>query len=134
MARIHQLRVMPDSVARIVINERTGTIVAGGDVTVSDVTISHENIRLSIDTKYWVSQPEFVTLGFNNRGISTEVVPDTEIYVDEEARTAVSLGEGTTVAELINALVEVDASTRDIISIMQAIKRAGALQAEIVVE
>ena len=137
MAAIQQLRITPDAVARIVINERTGTIVAGGDVRISDVTISHENIRLSIDTKYWVSQPDNLLLGGirnDNRNIRTVVVPDTEITVNEEGTSAVQLGDGTTVAELINALIEVDAGTRDIISILQAIKRAGALQAEIVVE
>lgn len=137
MARIQQLRITPDSIARIVINERTGTIVAGGDVRISDVTISHENIRLSIDTKYWVSQPDNLLLGGirnDNQGIRTVVIPDTEITVNEEGTSAVQLGDGTTVAELINALIEVDAGTRDIISILQAIKRAGALQAEVVVE
>jgi len=137
MARIQQLRITPDTIARIVINERTGTIVAGGDVRISDVTISHENIRLSIDTKYWVSQPNNLWLSGidnDNRGISTVVVPDTEITVNEQGASAVTLGSGTTVAELLNALIEVDAGTRDIIAILQAIKRAGALQAEIVVE
>ena len=134
MARIQQMSVAPDSVARIVINERTGTIVAGGNVTIGDVTISHENIRLHIDTRYLVSQPSDIFLGRNNDGVSSVVVPDTIIDVSEEGGSAVQLGRGTTVAELISALVEVEAGTRDIIAILQSIKRAGALQAEIVVE
>ena len=84
-----------------------------------------------------MSQPDNLLLGGirnDNQGIRTVVIPDTEITVNEEGTSAVQLGDGTTVAELINALIEVDAGTRDIISILQAIKRAGALQAEVVVE
>ncbi len=135
LAMIQQLEVQPDVVARVVINERTGTIVAGGNVTVGDVTISHENIRLRIDTQYRVSQPSDIFLGRNNDGVASIVVPDTEIEVIEEATgTAVQLGSGTTVAQLIDALMEVDATTRDIIAILQSIKRAGALQAQLIVE
>ncbi len=140
MARIQQLSVTPDSVARIVINERTGTIVAGGNVTVSSVAISHENIKLEIDTEYQVSQPYtgsiFVGRGsdVDLSGIRTVVVPQTQITVESSGGRAVQLSDGTTVADLINALAEVNVSTRDIIVILQAIKKAGALQAEIVVE
>lgn len=139
MARIQQLAVTPDAVSRIVINERTGTIVAGGNVTVSAVAISHENIKLEIDTQYQVSQPN---IGFfagrgadvDLSGVRTVVVPQTKITVESESGRAVQLSDGTTVADLINSLADVNVSTRDIIVILQSIKRAGALQADIVVE
>ncbi|MEO0575460.1 MAG: flagellar basal body P-ring protein FlgI [Pseudomonadota bacterium] len=134
MSQIQQLSVQPDTVARVVINERTGTVVAGGNVTVGEVTISHENIRVEIDTRYLISQPTDLFLGRGNDGVTSVVVPDTEISVTEEGGGAVQLSRGTSVAELIDALAAVDASTRDVIAILQSIKRAGALQAEIVVE
>ena len=138
MARIQQLAVTPDPVSRIVINERTGTIVAGGNVTVSAVAISHENIKLEIDTQYQVSQPNGVFAGrgadVDLSGIRTVVVPQTRITVESESGRAVELSDGTTVADLINALADVNVSTRDIIVILQSIKKAGALQADIVVE
>lgn len=138
MARIQQLAVTPDPVSRIVINERTGTIVAGGNVTVSAVAISHENIKLEIDTQYQVSQPNGVFAGrgadVDLSGIRTVVVPQTRITVESESGRAVELSDGTTVADLINALADVSVSTRDIIVILQSIKKAGALQADIVVE
>ena len=138
MARIQQLPVTPDAVSRIVINERTGTIVAGGNVTVSAVAISHENIKLEIDTQYLVSQPNGIFAGrgadVDVSGIRTVVVPQTKITVESSGGRAVQLTEGTTVGDLINALADVSVSTRDIIVILQSIKKAGALQADIVVE
>lgn len=138
MARIQQLPVTPDAVARIVINERTGTIVAGGNVTVSSVAISHENIKLEIDTEYQVSQPNGIFVGrgadVDVSGIRTVVVPQTKITVESSGGRAVQLSDGTTVGDLINALADVSVSTRDIIVILQSIKKAGALQADIVVE
>ena len=138
MARIQQLPVTPDAVSRIVINERTGTIVAGGNVTVSAVAISHENIKLEIDTEYQVSQPNGIFVGrgadVDVSGIRTVVVPQTKITVESSGGRAVQLTAGTTVGDLINALADVSVSTRDIIVILQSIKKAGALQADIVVE
>ena len=133
LASIENTRIRPDIPARIVINERTGTVVSGGSVKVESVTISHGNIKLTVATDFVVSQPSFVT-AVRTRGISSIVVPDTEIDVEEDVATAVDLPDNTTIADLVTALRQIKTSTRDIIVILQAIKAAGALHAELVVQ
>lgn len=133
ISEIENLEVQPDMSARVVINERTGTIVAGGNVTVSPVVIAHANIRLTISTDFEVSQPSFVTT-VRSSGISSVVVPDTEIEVDEPLAAAVDLPNDTTIADLVTALRQIKTSTRDVITILQGIKAAGALHAELVIQ
>ena len=118
--------------ARVVINERTGTVVSGGDVRISMVTISHGELKVSIVTDYLVSQPAFVA-GFQP-GVRTVVVPNTRINVNESGATTLSLPGNNTVTDLVMALNQVKTSTRDTISILQAIKAAGALHAELVIQ
>jgi flagellar P-ring protein precursor FlgI len=118
--------------ARVVINERTGTVVSGGDVRISMVTISHGDLKVDIQTDYIVSQPAFIA-GFQP-GVRTAVVPSTRINVTESGATALSLPGNNTVADLVMALNRVKTSTRDTISILQAIKAAGALHAELVIQ
>jgi flagellar P-ring protein precursor FlgI len=132
LTTIEGLKVLPDQRAKIVVNERTGTVVSGGNVTVAPVSITHGDLSVMITTDYLVSQPSFVSR--TGAGVSTQVVPDTNIEVNEEAPLSISLSANTSVAELVAALNKVKASSRDVITILQAIRRAGALHAELVIQ
>ena len=132
ITKLEGMTIHPDSRARIVINERTGTVVSGGDVSISMITVSHGDIKLSIVTDFLVSQPSFVSRPSDN--IQTQVVSDTSIDVSEEIPVNLSLPENTSVADLVTALRKVKTSSRDIITILQAIKRAGALHAELIIQ
>jgi flagellar P-ring protein FlgI len=128
LSRLENLQIQPDTKARIVINERTGTIVIGAQVRVSTVAVAHGNIKLTIKESPYVSQPE----PFSERG-QTVVVPDTEIEFQEDKSGFVVMKEGVSVGDLAGALNAIGVSPRDVIAIFQAIKAAGALQAELVV-
>lgn len=136
IAEIENVPVAPDQSARVVVNERTGTVVAGGDVSIGNVSISQGDLRVIVTTQYDVSQPSFLFLGRNaGNGINTAVVPNTQINVNDDNPSAtVTLPDGTTVAELVGALRRVKLNTRDVISILQAIKSAGALHGELVIQ
>jgi flagellar P-ring protein FlgI len=129
---IENLSVAAVQRARVVINERTGTVVSGGDVRISMVTISHGDLKVSVVTDYLVSQPALV------RGVlpdvRTAIVPSTRINVTESGATTLMLPGNNTVADLVSALSKVKTSTRDTISILQAIKAAGALHAELLIQ
>jgi len=133
---IENLSITPDQVARVVINERTGTVVSGGDVRISDVTISHGEIKVIISTDYQVSQPNLgeVNIGGTAPGVRTVVVPDTDIDVRESVAQAVDLPSGTSISDLVTALRQIKTSTRDVITILQGIKRAGALHAQLIIQ
>jgi flagellar P-ring protein precursor FlgI len=132
LTRVEDVRVQIDYPSRVVVNERTGTVVAGGDVQISPVTITHGNLNVDIRTEFLVSQPSF---NFRSGpGVRSVVVPDTTIDVEEEESIGVELPNGSTVGELIAALNKVKATSRDVITILQAIKRAGALHAELVIQ
>jgi flagellar P-ring protein precursor FlgI len=132
LSRIESVTVMPDRPSRVIVNERTGTVVAGGDIRIAPVTISHGDLNVAISTEFTVSQPFLVA--DTGRDVRTEVVPQTDIRVDEEAPISVSLPRHSTVAELVTALNKVKASSRDIITILQGVKRAGALHAELIIQ
>jgi flagellar P-ring protein precursor FlgI len=132
MAEIEGLPIETDVVARVVINERTGTVVAGGDVRISPVSISHGDLKVSIVTENTVSQPIFVRQA--GPGVRTEVVANTRVDVEEKGETGFVAATSNTVAELVHSLTRIKTSTRDIISILRAIKAAGALHAELVVQ
>jgi len=132
ISTVENVSIIPDIKAKVVVNERTGTIVSGGNVQISAVAISHGNLKLKIETEYLVSQPSFIIRP--NKGVSTEIVPSTSIDVNESENKSVSLIDGTSVTELIDALKAVNLSTRDTIIILQAIKQAGALHAELVIQ
>ncbi|HEF5875120.1 TPA: flagellar basal body P-ring protein FlgI [Burkholderia cenocepacia] len=132
IARVEALTVEPDQRSRVVVNERTGTVVAGGDTRISPVTISHGDIRVSVTTEYSASQPNFVTLG--GRDVRSLVIANSELSVDEAGQAvAVSFPRGT-VGDLVQALAKARVGTRDVIAILQAIKAAGALYAELVIQ
>jgi flagellar P-ring protein precursor FlgI len=127
IARLEPLPIAIDSLARVVINERTGTVVLGGDVRIGPVAVAHGNLSLRISTQYNVSQPEGFSLG------RTAVTPDTQVGADQETRQLVALEAGTTLSDVVRALNTLGVTPRDIIAIMQALKVSGALRAEVVI-
>lgn len=131
LARIENVMVEPDRRARVVINERTGTLVAGGDVRIARVAISQGDLKLTISNDNSVSQPYMV--GHAGAGVRTAIVTNTRVEV-EEPTGAGYVGAGGTVGDLVQALARLKTSTRDIISILRAIKAAGALHAELIVQ
>jgi flagellar P-ring protein precursor FlgI len=133
VARVENTIVQPDQRARVVVNERTGTVVSGGDVRISAVTVAHGNLRVSIVTDYLVSQPNGI---YGNPGtqISTQVVPQTRVDASEDNVNVVSLPPDTRVAELVEALNKIKTNTRDVIAVLQSIKAAGALHAELILQ
>lgn len=128
MARLEVLPVQTDANARVVINERTGTVVVGGAVRIGAAAVAHGNLSVRITTKYEVSQPNPLS-----RTGDTVVVPNEKVDVRESTAKLVALEEGTTLEVVVRALNALGASPRDIIAIMQALKAAGALHAELVV-
>lgn len=132
VAQIENLLVTPGVATRVVINERTGTVVAGGDVVIGAVSVTHGDLRLSVSTDYTASQPGFLVDPSDS--IATAVLPDTEIVVTEENSGAVSFKGGTNVADLVSTLNKIKLGPRDVISVLQGIKRAGALHAELVIQ
>ncbi len=125
IAELERLTVETDRPARVVINERTGTIVMGKEVRVSPVAIMHGNLTVEIQTTYNVSQPGPFSNG------TTEVVPQVAVGVKEEKARNVVLKEGATVEELVRALTAIGSTPRDIIAILQSLSSAGALESEI---
>jgi len=128
MARLGTLTIDTDAAARVVINERTGTVVVGGPVRIGPAAVAHGNLSVRITTKYEVSQPS----PFSKTG-DTKVVPNEQVDVQEKSAQLVTLEEGTTLEAVVRALNALGASPRDIIAIMQALKAAGALRAEIII-
>lgn len=128
MARLEGLSVQMDVNARVVINERTGTVVVGGQVRIGAAAVAHGNLSVRISTKFEVSQPNPLS-----RTGDTTVVPNTQVDVQEKDAKLVALEEGTTLETVVRALNALGATPRDIIAIMQALKVAGALHAELVV-
>ncbi|MGD2175973.1 MAG: flagellar basal body P-ring protein FlgI [Candidatus Brocadiaceae bacterium] len=128
LSQVQMLEVAPDSPAVVVINERTGTVVAGQNVTIATVAVSHGNLTVITQELPQVSQPPALSGG------DTRVVPRTAMrileYPLQEGGLSV-LNKGTTVSEVARALNMLGASPRDIIAIFQAIEEAGALHAEL---
>lgn len=131
LARVENVAVEPDRRARVVINERTGTVVAGGDVRISPIAISHGDLKISVATQTSVSQPAY--LGRTGPGVATAIVSNSQLDVDETAGVGFVKGAGT-VADLVQSLARMKTSTRDVISILRAIKAAGALHGELIVQ
>ncbi len=125
LARVEDVRVQPDRSAMVVINERTGTVVMGAQARISAVAVSHGALSIRIDATTNVSQPApFAEVG------STVVFENNEV-VALEAGSKLSVVQGVTIQELVDALNRIGATPRDLIAILQAIKAAGALQAEL---
>jgi flagellar P-ring protein precursor FlgI len=128
MARLESLPISMDQPGRIVINERTGTVVIGGGVRLGPAAVAHGNLSVKISTRFNVSQPA----PFADRG-QTVTVPEEHVEVAEGDAKLVNLGEGTTLDAVVRALNALGATPRDIIAILQALHSAGALTADIVI-
>lgn len=127
MTDIEQLRVEPDSPAKVIIDERTGVIVIGDEVRISTVAIAQGNLTIKVTETPQVSQPA----PFSETG-TTVVVPRTDIQVDEQSNNRLAvMNSGVTLQELVQSLNALGVGPRDMIAILQSIKAAGALQAEI---
>jgi flagellar P-ring protein FlgI len=126
IAQVQNLTVSIHPPAKVVMNERTGTIVMGGDVKLSPVSVLHGDLTVEVTTTFVVSQalPQAT-------GGKTEVVPETEVRAKDKPARSFQLKEGANVEELINGLHAMGATARDIVAILQAIKAAGGLQAEL---
>ena len=133
IAKVEGLTVPPDQSSKIIVNEKTGTVVSGGDVRISQVNVSHGNIKVSVNTDYLVTQPNSLIVSGGSSAYSA-IVPQTNIDVGEEYVKNISLQEGASVADLVASLNKIKTTTRDMISILQGIKRAGALHAELIIQ
>ena len=125
IAQIERLHIMPDKVARIVVNEKTGTVIIGSDVSISTVAVAHGNLTITIKENQEVSQPQPFAEG------ETVVKTDVNVEVTEEDVQVMVLPSTSTIGELVKALNAIGVTPRDLISIFQSIKAAGALQAEL---
>jgi flagellar P-ring protein precursor FlgI len=131
LTALENVMVEPDRRAKVVINERTGTIVSGGDVRISKVVVSHGDLKVSIVTENAVSQPLLVRqLG---PGVGSVPYSNTRIDVEENGRAGY-VSANNTVGDLVQSLARLKTNTRDIISILRAVKAAGALHAELIVQ
>jgi len=149
IATVEKIEVSPDAVAKIVLNERTGTIVLGENVRISTVAVAHGNLSIQIKERLAVSQPlpyspsppqdaalAVVPPGTGTGAIvapggATVVTPDSSVNVKEDGTALVLLPSGANLGEVVRALNAIGATQRDLISILQSIKAAGALQADL---
>ncbi|HYD61579.1 MAG TPA: flagellar basal body P-ring protein FlgI [Noviherbaspirillum sp.] len=132
LTQVENVQVEPDRRAKVVINERTGTVVSGGDVRISKVAVSHGDLKVSIVTDISVSQPLLVRQ--TGPDVRTTTVANSRVDVEERSETGFVAATSNTVADLVHALTRIKTNTRDIISILRAVKAAGALHAELVVQ
>ena len=127
LAEVEGLRVRPDTVARVVVNERSGTVVMGGDVRIGSVAVAHGNLTVRVQERQDVSQSQPFSRG------ETTVTTQTDVSVQEQPGQLLTLPAATSVNDLVKSMNGVGASPRDIIAILQAIQQAGALHGELVV-
>jgi len=124
MASLENLEVRPDSKAKVVVDEKTGTVVLGANVTLSKVAVSHGNLNVVVTEQPQVSQPGAFSQG------RTAVTPSTQLGVKEEQRRLI-LMDGASIQELVDGLNAIGATPRDLISILRTMKSAGALHADL---
>jgi len=127
ISQVENLTFSVYSQAKVVVNERTGTIVAGGNVRISEVAVTHGGVKVEVVSRPEVIEPQPFTLG------QTAAIPNAELAVEEKDAEMVVLDQTTTVSDLAQALNSLGVAPRDVISILQAIKEAGALQAQLVI-
>lgn len=125
VASIEELPVMPDKIAKVVVNERTGTIVMGGDVSVDEIAITQGGLTIKVQKNKDVSQPEPFSYG------TTIETRNENVDVKEDKASTIVLPATANVSDIVGALNAVGATPRDTISILQAIKASGALHAEL---
>jgi flagellar P-ring protein precursor FlgI len=114
-----------DRVAKVILNEKTGTIIFGKEVKIAPVTIVHGSLTVQVGTEFAISQPGAFSNG------ETAVVPNQTVEVGEEVADSVTIPEGATIEEIVRGLNAIGATPRDVLAIIQAIKAAGALQSEV---
>jgi len=156
LSAIESLEVQVDQRARVVVNERTGTIIMGGHVRISTVAVAHGNLTIQVKTKLNVSQPNVPLIGKNTgqtvvipeiqsevkdddtrvllgnvAGGQTVVVPEVQTEVKEEEARLILLEQSVTLSDVVRGLNSVGITPRDIVAILQALKAAGALQADL---
>jgi flagellar P-ring protein precursor FlgI len=124
LAQVEAIEVPIYPRAKVVVNERTGTVVIGGTVVLQPVSILHGGLVVNVVSEFQVSQP-------NGRSGTTQVVQQTRIDALDKPVNRIELKQGATVDDLVRSLQTIGASARDVISILQAMKSAGALEAEI---
>jgi len=127
MAKLEQLQINPDKKAKVVVDEKTGTIVLGSDVTLSPVAVAQGNLKIRVEERPEVSQPAPFSEG------ETAVVPRTEVEVEEEEKR-LTMMEGAKLQELVEGLNAIGATPRDLVSILRTLNSAGALHAELEVQ
>ena len=125
LARVEAVEIETFPRAKVVVNERTGTVVIGGDVRLQPVSILHGGLAVNVVTEFAVSQPGPLSGG------TTQVVPETRVDAQDKPVNRITLKRGATVDDLVQDLQGIGASARDVISILQAMKEAGALEAEL---
>ena len=125
LARVEALEVPIYPRAKVIVNERTGTVVIGGTVALQPVSILHGGLAVNVVSEFQVSQPNPEAAG------TTQVVQQTRVDAQDKPVNRIELKQGATVDDLVRSLQAIGASARDVISILQAMKAAGALQAEI---
>lgn len=125
LAAVEEVEVKVSPHAKVVVNERTGTVVIGGNVRLQPVTILHGGLVVNIVSRLEVSQPNPLSQG------ATEVVRQTTVQAEDKPANRIELKEGATVDDLVQHLQEIGATARDIVSILQAMKEAQALEAEL---
>lgn len=125
VSELERLSVQPDRAARVVVNERTGTVVLGKDVRISPVAIMHGNLTVEVQTTFTATEP----VPFSNQ--PPIVVPQPTVTANNEKSRNVSLKDGATVEDLVKALAAIGSTTRDVIAILQNLRAAGALEAEL---
>jgi flagellar P-ring protein precursor FlgI len=144
IAQVGILEITTDRPAKIIINERTGTVVIGENVRIASVAIAHGNLSIEIKEEKRVSQPAPFAPGNRGGGVpvevdgtvvapggSTVVAPDSDVSVEEEKNQLMLVNAGNTIDELIKALNAIGVSPRDLITVLQAMKAAGVLDAEL---
>ena len=132
ISRMEQISVEPDAQAKIVVNERTGTIVMGANVRVAEAIVAHGNLTVTIKETLTASQPSNLMLGSGSQpGIKSLETPNSATGVNEETARVIVMPHTTTVQQLADAINRMGATPRDLISILQALRRMGAIQVEI---
>ncbi len=133
ISRIQGLYVTVQAPARVILNERTGTVVLGGDVLLSPVSILHGGLQIQVDTVLtpFAAPNGPSTPGVPTQGPSVTLVPNTQMSVQDKEARSIRLGNGADVEELVKGLHAIGATGRDIVSILQAVKAAGGLQAQL---
>ena len=126
VSTIESLRVTPDSCARVVVNERTGTVVLGGEVSIGTAIVAHGNLTVRVGSSLGVSQPQPFSQG------ETVVVQDVQVEVSEDPSRVMLFPQTSNVQELADVLNQLGASPRDLISILEALQSMGSLQMELI--